>query len=67
MDAGHPHVVLGRQRLMVAAEAMDEFGLVTGQTINPTIAVALIEFMMYLLAARLAIRKAATLPVDGEH
>lgn len=59
MDTGkQKYVVIGGQRLAVAPEAMEEFGLVNGQTITDDIRIAILGFTADLLEAEIAVKNA---------
>lgn len=63
MDAGRqPYVVYGGSRMAVEPDQLQEFGLVSGQTINHTIARALMEWRVAKIQAAIALKEARNDP-----
>ncbi len=59
MDSGKlKYVVLNGERLPILDEVMEEFGLVTGQTINKIIFAEIIKKSLAIVAAKAIIKKA---------
>lgn len=59
MDSGKiKHVVLDGEKMPVSDEVMNEFGLVTGQTINKIIFAEIIKKSLAIVAAKEIIEKA---------
>lgn len=58
MDSGKlKYVVLNGERLPILDEVMEEFGLVTGQTINKIIFAEIIKKSLAIVAAKAIIEK----------